>query len=137
MLASINNSALIKESSFYETEAWGDENQNSFLNCVIEIKTDKNIFDFFSLLQETEKNVGKEKDRFWGPRKIDIDLLFFGTQIINKPELKVPHPLLHLRRFVLEPLTEIAPGFMHPIINQPIQQLYNKLADPKKTVKIL
>jgi len=81
--------------------------------------------------------MGKEKERFWGPRKIDIDLLFFGTQIINEPELKVPHPLLHLRRFVLEPLTEIAPDFIHPAINQPIQLLFNKLADSKKTVKIL
>jgi len=136
-LASFKNSRLIKESSFYETEAWGDENQDNFINCVVEIKTEKNIFDFFSLLQKTEKNIGKEKERFWGPRKIDIDLLFFGTQIINEPELKVPHPLLHLRRFVLEPLTEIAPDFIHPAINQPLQLLFNKLADPKKTVKIL
>ncbi len=136
-LASLESSALISESSFYETEAWGYENQNNFINCVVEIETDKNLFDFFSLLQQTEKEIGKEKEEFWGPRKIDIDLLLFGQEIINEPALNVPHPLLHSRRFVLEPLAEIAPDFIHPIINQPVQTLLNNLTDTKKALKIL
>ena len=117
IIASHKDTAIIKKSSLYETEAWGEERQDNFLNCVAKIKTGKNVFDFFSLLQQVEKQIGKQKECFWGPRKIDIDLLFFGQEIINEPELKVPHPFLHLRRFVIEPLSEIAPDFIHPIIN--------------------
>jgi 2-amino-4-hydroxy-6-hydroxymethyldihydropteridine diphosphokinase len=136
IIASHKDTAIIKKSSLYETEAWGEESQDNFINCVAEIKTGKNVFDFFSLLQQTENKIGKQKEGFWGPRNIDIDLLFFGQEIINEPELKVPHPFLHLRRFVIEPLSEIAPDFIHPIINQSIKVLLKNLTDTKKVLKI-
>jgi 2-amino-4-hydroxy-6-hydroxymethyldihydropteridine diphosphokinase len=136
IIAAHKNTAIIKKSSLYETEAWGEESQDNFINYVAEIKTGKNVFDFFSLLQQTENKIGKQKESFWGPRNIDIDLLFFGQKIINEPELKVPHPFLHLRRFVIEPLSEIAPDFIHPIINQSIKVLLKNLTDTKKVLKI-
>jgi 2-amino-4-hydroxy-6-hydroxymethyldihydropteridine diphosphokinase len=136
IIAAHKNTAIIKKSSLYETEAWGEESQDNFINYVAEIKTGKNVFDFFSLLQQTENKIGKQKEGFWGPRNIDIDLLFFGQEIINEPELKVPHPFLHLRRFVIEPLSEIAPDFIHPIINQSIKVLLKNLTDTKKVLKI-
>jgi 2-amino-4-hydroxy-6-hydroxymethyldihydropteridine diphosphokinase len=136
IISSDKDTAIIKKSSLYETEAWGKESQNNFINCVAEIKTDKNVFDFFSFLQQTENKIGKQKESFWGPRKIDIDLLFFGQEIINEPDLKVPHPFLHLRRFVIEPLSEIAPDFIHPTINLSIKVLLKNLTDTKKVSKI-
>ena len=136
IIASHKDTAIIKKSSLYETEAWGEESQDNFLNCVAKIKTGKNVFDFFSLLQQTENKIGKQKEGFWGPRNIDIDLLFFGQEIINEPELKIPHPFLHLRRFVIEPLSEIAPDFIHPTINQSIKVLLKNLTDTKKVSKI-
>ena len=136
IIASHKDTAIIKKSSLYETEAWGKESQDNFINCVAEIKTGKNVFDFFALLQQTENKIGKQKEGFWGPRNIDIDLLFFGQEIINEPDLKVPHPFLHLRRFVIEPLSEIAPDFIHPIINQSIKVLLKNLTDIKKVLKI-
>ena len=136
IIASHKDTAIIKKSSLYETEAWGEESQDNFLNCVAKIKTGKNVFDFFSLLQQTENKIGKQKEGFWGPRNIDIDLLFFGQEIINEPELKVPHPFLHLRRFVIEPLSEIASDFIHPTINQSIKVLLKNLTDTKKVSKI-
>jgi 2-amino-4-hydroxy-6-hydroxymethyldihydropteridine diphosphokinase len=136
IISSDKDTAIIKKSSLYETEAWGKESQNNFINCVAEIKTDKNVFDFFSFLQQTENKIGKQKENFWGPRKIDIDLLFFGQEIINEPDLKVPHPFLHLRRFVIEPLSEIAPDFIHPTINLSIKVLLKNLTDTKKVSKI-
>jgi 2-amino-4-hydroxy-6-hydroxymethyldihydropteridine diphosphokinase len=136
IIAAHKNTAIIKKSSLYETEAWGEESHDNFINYVAEIKTGKNVFNFFSLLQQTENKIGKQKEGFWGPRNIDIDLLFFGQEIINEPELKVPHPFLHLRRFVIEPLSEIAPDFIHPIINQSIKVLLKNLTDTKKVLKI-
>ena len=136
IISSLKDTEVIKKSSLYETEAWGEEGQNYFINCVAKIKTDKNVFDFFSFLQQTEKGIGKEKESVWGPRKIDIDLLFFGQEIIEQSTLTVPHPFLHLRRFVLEPLAEIAPDFVHPKINQPVKNLLHRLTDPKKALKI-
>jgi len=136
IIASHKDTAIIKKSSLYETDAWGEGSPDNFLNCVAKIKTGKNVFDFFSLLQLTENKISKQKEGFWGPRNIDIDLLFFGQEIINEPELKVPHPFLHLRRFVIEPLSEIAPDFIHPIINQSIKVLLKNLTDTKKVLKI-
>ena len=136
IISSHKDTEVVKKSSLYETEAWGEEGQNYFINCVAKIKTNKNVFDFFSFLQQAENKIGKEKESFWGPRKIDIDLLFFGQEIINEPDLKVPHPFLHLRRFVIEPLSEIAPDFIHPTINLPIKVLLKNLTDTKKVSKI-
>jgi 2-amino-4-hydroxy-6-hydroxymethyldihydropteridine diphosphokinase len=136
IIASHKDTAIVIKSSLYETEAWGEESQDNFLNCVAKIQTGKNVFDFFSLLQQTENKIGKQKEGFWGPRNIDIDLLFFGQEIINEPDLTVPHPFLHLRRFVIEPLSEIAPDFIHPTINQSIRALLKNLTDTKKVSKI-
>lgn len=136
IISAHKDTVIVKKSSLYETEAWGEEDQNNFINCVAEIKTGENVFGFFSLLQQTENKIGKEKEGFWGPRKIDIDLLFFEQEIINEPDLKVPHPFLHLRRFVIEPLSEIAPDVIHPTIKVSMKVLLKNLKDTKKVLKI-
>jgi len=135
-ISNILDTAVVRRSSFYETEAWGKENQPDFINGVVESKTLKTADDFFTALQQVEKKIGPEKESTWGPRKIDIDLLFFGTRVIDRPGLKVPHPLLHQRRFVLEPLAEIAPDWIHPVMGISVQELLKRLTDPKKVFKI-
>jgi 2-amino-4-hydroxy-6-hydroxymethyldihydropteridine diphosphokinase len=74
-------------------------------------------------LLEIERQLGRQRREKWGPRPIDLDLLLFGDQVIDEPDLKVPHPLMHQRRFVLEPLAEIAPQALHPVLGKPVRDL--------------
>lgn len=127
---------IVKVSSFYESEPWGYEDQDQFVNCVIKIKTSLDAFGLLLFLQEAEIMLGKKKDFYWGPRNIDLDLLFFNDAIIDTPHLKVPHPFLQQRRFVLEPMAEIEPGFIHPVLKQPISVLLKETSDSKKVVKV-
>ena len=105
-------------SSIYETEPWGFESENKFLNQVVAVKTDLNPFEILSRTQEIEQQIGrKEKTgRSYQDRLIDIDLILYGDMILNTEKLQLPHPLFHKRRFVLEPLNEIAPDLVHPVL---------------------
>ena len=127
---------VIKTSSFYESEPWGYVEQGLFINCAAKIETGADAFTLFLLLQEAERRLGKEKDFLWGPRTIDLDLLFFNQEIINTPELKVPHPFLHQRRFVLEPLAELEPSWMHPVLREPVSALLEQVRDTTKIIKL-
>lgn len=135
-LETLRGCRVKKISSFYESEPWGYVEQGLFINCAVKIATNADAFTLFSLLQETEHKLGKEKKSFWGPRTIDLDLLFFNQEIINTPELKVPHPFLHQRRFVLEPLAELEPSWMHPVFKEPVSRLLLQVSDSKKIVKL-
>lgn len=114
---------IICESSVHETKPWGRENQNDFLNQVIEIETEFSPRELMNLCLSIEKKMGRERKEKWGPRIIDIDILYYGNQIVNEKELMVPHPHLHERLFVLELLNEIVPDFIHPIIKKTTQEL--------------
>ena len=127
---------VMKISSFYESEPWGYEEQGLFINCAVKIETGADAFTLLAFLQATEQRLGKEKEFLWGPRTIDLDLLFFNQDVIDAPGLKVPHPFLHQRRFVLEPLSEIEPSWMHPVLKQPVEKLLQQVSDTKKIVKL-
>ena len=107
-------------SSIYETKPYGNVNQANFFNCTAEIGTSVSVFDFFHILKNIEKESGRTKTERWGPREIDLDLLFFNNEIYSDNELKVPHEGIIHRDFVLVPLCEIAPDFIHPELNQKI-----------------
>ena len=109
-----NKTVIRKESMVYETAAWGIEDQPSFLNQVIEIETNKSPDRLLLLTQEVEAEMGRVRQVKWGERLIDIDILYFGTIIVNQPELIIPHPEIQNRRFTLVPMVEIAPAFVHP-----------------------
>ena len=128
--------SAIKISSLYESEPWGYEEQDRFINCAVQIETGADAFTLLAFLQETEQRLGKEKAFLWGPRTIDLDLLFFNQEVIDTPALKVPHPFLHQRRFVLEPLSELAPSWMHPVFKQTVEKLLRQVVDIKKVVKL-
>lgn len=119
----------IKISSVYETEAWGKTDEPDYLNVVVEIQTDMPAPEILDKILAIEHIMGRTRDEKWGSRIIDIDILYYGTAIINEPGLQVPHPHLHNRRFTLEPLVELAPDFIHPVLNKTNLQLKNELKD--------
>ena len=116
-------------SSFYKTEPVGLENQNWFVNAVVEIKTILSARDLLNILQSIEKAMGRTREMKGEPRIIDLDLLFRGQDIINEVDLIVPHPELHKRCFVLEPLNEIASYFIHPAFGISVRGLKDRLND--------
>ena len=116
-------------SSVYETAAWGNTEQSNFLNQVLELQTSLLPEQLLAQIHQIEKAAGRIRSEHWGPRELDIDILFFGNQLINLPELAVPHPQLHLRRFTLLPLAEIAPDLAHPGLHKTIYELLQTCPD--------
>ncbi|SRR6266481_2559233 len=115
--------AIAKVSSFYETEPVDFLDQPWFLNCVVEAETHFDPFMLLRALREIETKMGSKKVVAKGPRLIDMDILLYGSETIDTPDLQVPHPRMHLRRFVLVPLAEIAPSLRHPSWAKTISEL--------------
>lgn len=105
---------MIRTSAIYRSAAWGPVKQDDFANQVLEVHFAGGGEDLLDLLLKTEEHMGRIRQKKWGPRIIDIDLLYYNQEIYESPVLKIPHPHLHHRRFTLLPLIEIAPAFIHP-----------------------
>ncbi|HEX5242377.1 MAG TPA: 2-amino-4-hydroxy-6-hydroxymethyldihydropteridine diphosphokinase [Tepidisphaeraceae bacterium] len=119
---------VISASSSIENPAvGGPTNSPAFLNGAAEINTTLAPRALLDRLLEIEKQLGRIRSEKWSPRTIDLDLLLYGSQIIDEPGLTVPHPLMHERRFVLEPLAELAPDIVHPVFNRTIADLLKSL----------
>ena len=123
-------------SSFYETEPVEMTAQPWFLNCAIKLDTEKMPRQLIAGILALEQGMGRQRKQKKGPRTIDIDVLLFGSSIIELPSLTVPHPKMHERRFVLEPLAEIAPEARHPVFRRTVRELRDALP-PGQTVKKL
>ena len=121
-------------SSFYETEPVELAAQPWFLNCAAKLDTEKMPRQLIAGILSIEKGMGRQRTQKNGPRIIDIDILLFGTSVIDIPSLTVPHPRLHERRFVLDPLVEIAPDIRHPVFKRTMRQLRDALP-PGQTVR--
>jgi 2-amino-4-hydroxy-6-hydroxymethyldihydropteridine diphosphokinase len=119
--------AINKVSSLYETPAWGNTQQNNFLNAVIEISFPGTALELLSILQEIEKSLGRTREVKWGPRTLDLDILSFRNEITHSKFLQIPHPFLHERAFVLLPWTEIAPEYIVPGIGKSTHNLLQQL----------
>lgn len=118
-----------RRSSLYQTASWGKHDQPDFLNQVIELKTSLEPKDLLSGILGIESDLGRKRIEKWGSRTIDIDILIYDDQIVNEPELIIPHPYLAFRRFCLMPLCEIAPEFLHPVLKKNIHELLLELSD--------
>ena len=126
---------LQKISSIYQTDPVGYETQAQFLNGVAAIQTDLPPLSLLHTLKDIEASVGRQHRIRWGPREIDLDILMYGDLCFQTEKLVIPHPEMHLRRFVLAPLAEIAPDFVHPVLKETIQILLERLEDDKSVVK--
>ena len=118
---------ILKESSVLITEPWGGVEQDSFANQVVEVETWLPAQILLGTLLEIESEMGRIREVHWGPRLIDLDLLFMEDEVIYTDDLILPHPYVAERLFVLESLQEIAPHFVHPVLNKPIRSLYEDL----------
>lgn len=128
LLGSNKGVVIKKRSPLYETKAVGPQPQGDFLNGAIEIETMLSADDLLSLLKSIELAIGRQKDKVrWGPRPVDLDILFYDNVIRQDTNLKIPHPLLAEREFVLRPLSDIAADFLHPVFNKTVGQLYKDL----------
>ncbi|UII21076.1 2-amino-4-hydroxy-6-hydroxymethyldihydropteridine diphosphokinase [Fulvivirga ligni] len=122
--------------AIYETAAWGKEDQPSFYNQVLEIETEYAPELLLQKTQAIENEMGRVRMEKWGSRIIDIDILYYNSEVLTKDELVVPHPGIPDRRFTLTPLTEIAPDFVHPILGLTNQKLLQQCTDMLPVQKI-
>lgn len=124
-----NIAPVTKSSSVYETQSWGKTDAPDYLNQVVQLKTDLSAQVILQRILHIENILGRRREEKWGARTIDIDILFYGSDIITQPGLSIPHPELHKRLFTLAPLSEIAPEFIHPALNKTIFTLKSELKD--------
>jgi 2-amino-4-hydroxy-6-hydroxymethyldihydropteridine diphosphokinase len=118
-------------SSLYETEPLELRDQPWFLNAVVQVETDLFPLQLLGCVQNIEREMGRQRVTPKGPRNIDIDVLFYGRSVIDTPELQTPHPRIAQRRFVLEPLAEIAPELRHPVNGKTAREMLASLLDPQ------
>jgi 2-amino-4-hydroxy-6-hydroxymethyldihydropteridine diphosphokinase len=123
-----------KKSRMYLTEPVGNIEQDWFLNCVVEIQTEIEPKHLLSSFKSIERKLGRAKNVKNGPRIIDIDILFYGNNIVNTKNLVIPHPLLHERLFVLQPMIDLNPDFIHPVLKKSIQELYKNHLGKEKVL---
>ena len=114
---------VLAESHVYETPPWGYEEQPAFLNMVIKAETKLEPEPLLKRLKQLEVELGREQNFRWGPRLIDLDILFYDDLVLDSPPLVIPHPRLHERAFVLVPLADIAPNYIHPVLDRPVREL--------------
>lgn len=136
-LARLPGSRLLARSSLYRTQpVGGPPGQPDYLNAVVALATSLSAQELLAAGQAVEEQFGRRRRERWGPRTLDIDLLLYGGQVFAEPQLVVPHPRLHRRRFVLAPLCELAPQLVHPSLGQPLRQLLAQLDDPARVERL-
>lgn len=128
---------VIAISSLYETAAWGKTNQPAFLNQAISLQTRLPALEVLERALSIEQELGRVRKDKWGERLIDIDLILFGNEMINIPDkLQVPHPHMQDRKFVMEPLAEIAPEVVHPLLGETMLDICRNITDPLEVKKL-
>lgn len=129
---------VIRESSLYRTEAWGMEGAPDFLNQVVVIRTGRTAQEVLDFVNGLEAEQGRQRNPEAGyqSRIIDIDILSSGQQVIDRPELQVPHPRLHLRNFTLAPMLEVMPDWQHPVLKKSLRELWEGSTDTNEVQKL-
>ena len=127
LLAELPRLRLLRVSAFFDTAHVGKTDQPRFLNAVARVETGLPPRRLLRALQIIEDRLGRRRDEHWGPRTLDLDLLLYGDRVVNEPDLVVPHPRMHERAFVLEPLVQIAPDARHPLLKTTAAELLHRL----------
>jgi 2-amino-4-hydroxy-6-hydroxymethyldihydropteridine diphosphokinase len=129
---------ISEQSGIYETEPWGFQSEDNFLNMVLKVHTELKPFELLKKIQVIEDKLGRVRNnKQYASRTIDIDILFYANQVINKPGLAIPHPLIQDRRFVLVPLCDIAPKMIHPVLSKTFEDLLRICRDERIVRKVL
>ncbi len=133
LLSATDNISIIRTSAFYETEPWNMTTNTWFVNAIVEIKTSLTPQKLLNECQRIEKQLGRSEKEVLGyaDRTIDIDILFYGREIVHEDNLIIPHKFLHIRAFTLVPLLELIPDFEHPVLHKTISELHNDLENPE------
>jgi 2-amino-4-hydroxy-6-hydroxymethyldihydropteridine diphosphokinase len=140
LLELLPHSQVTGVSSLYETEPVADERTDPggtwFLNGVVRLNTDLTPGSLLEVCREIEQALGRDHERRHGPRTMDLDILFYGARVLSESDLTIPHPRLHLRRFVLAPMVELDPDWRHPVLGQTMQHLLDHLQDPTEVRRV-
>lgn len=130
------NISLKRISPLYKTEPWGVKNQNWFINAVVEIETCLQPAQLLEKCQKIEQILGRNRanETRWGERTIDIDIIFYGNNVVKSENLTIPHCLMHKRAFVLVPLMDLAADFVHPVFQKTVKRLYDELEEKEKVL---
>ncbi|MGH7232154.1 MAG: 2-amino-4-hydroxy-6-hydroxymethyldihydropteridine diphosphokinase [Nitrospiraceae bacterium] len=140
LLGLLPHSQVMAVSSLYETEPIVDARTNPgmewFLNGVVSLDTDLAPRSLLEVCREIEQALGRDPERHDGPRTLDLDILFYGSRVIHEEGLILPHPRMHLRRFVLVPMVELNPSWHHPVLERTLQDLLDSLADPAQVRRL-
>ena len=133
MLGADEGIAIVRSSSFYETEPWGMDTKTWFVNAVIEVKTKYTPQELLKACQRIETQLGRDRkdSNTYEDRTIDIDILFYNKDIIEEDNLTIPHKFLHLRAFILVPMMELNADFVHPVLHKTIEEMHNDLENPE------
>ena len=133
ILDGLDDVSLIRTSAFYESEPWGTDTKNWFVNAMIEVKTSQTPQQLLETCQKVEAQLGRnrEVEGHYGDRTLDIDIIFYGNEIVNDENLTIPHKFFHQRAFTLVPMLELAPDFVHPTLKNTVMQLHDELENPE------
>jgi 2-amino-4-hydroxy-6-hydroxymethyldihydropteridine diphosphokinase len=131
----IEGCTITSVSGLYLTEPVGVKAQEWYINGAVGISTGLSPFDLIRKLLDIEEDMGRVRTMKWGPRIIDLDILLFGQDIINDNVLTVPHPVMHLRRFVMAPMADLAPDLMHPVLGKTMIELYREIPPDDQVIK--
>lgn len=127
---------VVKESALYKTDPWGRTDQDHFINQVILIRTPLSPWALIDVLKKIEISLNTEKREHWGPRTIDLDIIYYGQKIIFENDLIIPHPFMYFRNFVLVPLADIAPDMVHPLNGMRSEELLINCDDNSSVIRL-